>query len=169
MKCNYKHDGMMVLHAFSDGPCEVCGKDITTPHIPCDKVCESCSEEHKLCTICGDDIKFHTKEYSHYLMTNTVQGFNLTEEGFYDMVKKNKQFRLEWYSPKPSGSLKGWVRVPGNNKSFVVPKEVANYIDALENPKRISFCKCPPLKKPDREFYPPPYCWSCQDWNTYEE
>jgi hypothetical protein len=55
MKCN-KHDKMVVLHAFSSGDCIVCGKEITTEHIPCNKVCPDCSEEHGLCEICGEKI-----------------------------------------------------------------------------------------------------------------
>ena len=53
------HDGMIVAHAFSDGECEKCDKKITTSHIPCDKVCEECSEEHKICVICAKKIKIN--------------------------------------------------------------------------------------------------------------
>lgn len=44
---------MIVLHAFSDGECEVCEKHIQTEHIPCNKVCRECSFEKELCMSCG--------------------------------------------------------------------------------------------------------------------
>lgn len=53
MKCN-KHDKMVVLHAFSNGDCIICGKEIIIEHIPCNKVCPECSEEQGLCEICGE-------------------------------------------------------------------------------------------------------------------
>lgn len=55
MDCG-KHKKMIVLHAFSYGKCKVCEKDIMTPHIPCNVVCDDCSKEKKLCKICGDNI-----------------------------------------------------------------------------------------------------------------
>jgi hypothetical protein len=55
MICN-KHDKMIVMHAFSTGNCIICNEIITTPHIPCNKVCPICSEKHSLCEICGDKI-----------------------------------------------------------------------------------------------------------------
>lgn len=61
MKCD-KHKNMIVLHAFSSGKCEQCNKDITTSHIPCDKICEDCSDKYKLCKICGDRIKCDSVE-----------------------------------------------------------------------------------------------------------
>jgi hypothetical protein len=60
MECD-KHENMVVLHAFSDGECENCGKEITTSHIPCDKICETCSEKYKLCVICGEEISVDVK------------------------------------------------------------------------------------------------------------
>ena len=56
MECN-KHKNMIVLHAFSNGKCEKCSKEITTSHIPCDKVCEACSDKYKLCKVCGDKME----------------------------------------------------------------------------------------------------------------
>ena len=44
---------MVVLHAFSEGECEMCGEKISTPHIPCDKVCNECSEKFNFCEVCG--------------------------------------------------------------------------------------------------------------------
>ena len=60
MDCG-KHKNMIVMHAFSKGECELCGKEIQTSHIPCDKVCKECSEEHKVCQVCGDKIEEHGK------------------------------------------------------------------------------------------------------------
>jgi hypothetical protein len=57
MICEECQKGKIVLHAFSYGNCEICNTEITTPHIPCDKVCEKCSEEKKLCQECGKEIK----------------------------------------------------------------------------------------------------------------
>jgi hypothetical protein len=52
-----KHVGMIVMHAFSTGECKICGHVLFTGHIPCDKVCEECSEKHILCKVCGEEIK----------------------------------------------------------------------------------------------------------------
>lgn len=43
----------IVLHAFSFGKCDKCDCDVTTSHIPCDKLCVNCSDEFKLCKGCG--------------------------------------------------------------------------------------------------------------------
>jgi len=48
-----KHIGRTVMHAFSYGKCNQCGKEVTTPHIPCDVICEDCSEKKGLCVVCG--------------------------------------------------------------------------------------------------------------------
>lgn len=47
---------MIVLHAFSQGECVECDAHIDTGHIPCDKVCQKCSNEKNLCEVCGDKI-----------------------------------------------------------------------------------------------------------------
>lgn len=57
MICEECSKGKVVLHAFSFGECTVCGTEICTAHIPCDKVCEQCSEEKNLCKECGKPIK----------------------------------------------------------------------------------------------------------------
>ena len=56
MNCK-KCERIIVLHAFSNGECKICNEEITTPHIPCNKVCESCSEKDNLCEQCGEEIK----------------------------------------------------------------------------------------------------------------
>lgn len=55
MKCK-KCEHMIVLHAFSFGNCELCEKEISTSHIPCDKICPKCAEENDLCESCGNKI-----------------------------------------------------------------------------------------------------------------
>ena len=55
MKCN-KHDKMVVMHAFSSGNCIKCDEEVTTSHIPCNKVCPECSENYGLCEICGEEM-----------------------------------------------------------------------------------------------------------------
>lgn len=55
MKCN-KCKRILVLHAFSQGKCKICGCNITTPHIPSYEVCEKCSKEKNLCEQCGEEI-----------------------------------------------------------------------------------------------------------------
>lgn len=57
MICKYCEKGKIVLHAFSSGDCKVCECEITTAHIPCDKVCEECSSEYSLCKECGKKIE----------------------------------------------------------------------------------------------------------------
>jgi hypothetical protein len=39
------------------GVCEKCECEVTTSHIPCDKLCEECSETHNCCRECGCDIE----------------------------------------------------------------------------------------------------------------
>ena len=47
-----KCEGMVVAHAFSNGECNICEKEIQTSHIPCDKVCRDCSVEKNVCMSC---------------------------------------------------------------------------------------------------------------------
>lgn len=61
MVCQNCRKGRIVLHAFSHGNCRECGCEIVTPHIPCDKVCEECSNAKHLCKECGKPI-VETKE-----------------------------------------------------------------------------------------------------------
>lgn len=55
MVCNNCRKGKIVLHAFSHGECEKCETEIHTSHIPCDKLCESCSDKYDLCKECGNE------------------------------------------------------------------------------------------------------------------
>lgn len=61
MECK-KHKNMMVLHAFSSGNCIRCNKEVVTEHIPCNKVCDSCSTEYNLCCVCGENILENIKK-----------------------------------------------------------------------------------------------------------
>ena len=56
MVCKKCERGKIVLHAFSYGKCEKCNSDIRTTHIPCDKLCESCSNSYNECRECGNKI-----------------------------------------------------------------------------------------------------------------
>lgn len=47
---------IIVLHAFSEGKCKICGERIVTGHIPCYEVCKECSEKLNLCEQCGKEI-----------------------------------------------------------------------------------------------------------------
>ena len=58
MKCE-KHQQMIVLHAFSEGECKKCGSKVTTAHIPCDIVCDECSNKYSLCKVCGEEIEIN--------------------------------------------------------------------------------------------------------------
>jgi len=58
----HRHKDMIVQHAFSEGKCEKCGENICTPHIPCNKICEKCSEENNLCEVCGTEMMIDIKE-----------------------------------------------------------------------------------------------------------
>jgi len=60
MECD-KHKNRIVLHAFSKGKCEKCGKNITTSHTPCNKVCEACSDKYNLCEACGEEVDNNNK------------------------------------------------------------------------------------------------------------
>lgn len=55
MICN-ECKGMIVMHAFSESNCIICGGEITTAHIPSYKVCEECSKELTLCKQCGKEL-----------------------------------------------------------------------------------------------------------------
>ena len=57
MICKECEKGKIVMHAFSDGQCEKCGCDVVTAHIPCDKLCEDCSEKYNSCRECGSKIE----------------------------------------------------------------------------------------------------------------
>lgn len=48
-----KCKGMCVMHAFSFGECEICEMEISTSHLPCDKICLQCAENNNLCKVCG--------------------------------------------------------------------------------------------------------------------
>lgn len=56
MNCNKCKEGKIVLHAFSEGECDSCGKEVITAHIPCDRLCEECSTDLKRCKECGDSL-----------------------------------------------------------------------------------------------------------------
>lgn len=56
MECE-KCKTMIVLSAFSNGNCYICDKKITTSHIPCDKLCEECSDEQMRCKVCCKEIE----------------------------------------------------------------------------------------------------------------
>lgn len=62
MKCEKHKKGMIVLHAFLEGECIICDTHIDTAHIPCDLVCEKCSEEKSLCHICGESVTRSDKQ-----------------------------------------------------------------------------------------------------------
>lgn len=47
----------VVMHAFSFGNCEICDEEISTTHIPCNKLCSQCSQENGLCESCGNKIE----------------------------------------------------------------------------------------------------------------
>lgn len=57
MICENCKKGKVVLHAFSNGKCQKCDCDVQTAHIPCDKLCDGCSDKHNCCKECGCDIQ----------------------------------------------------------------------------------------------------------------
>jgi len=64
MDCG-KHKDNIVLHGFSEGECDVCGRHIDTAHTPCDQVCERCSDDLAICQVCGDGVGNDITIYSH--------------------------------------------------------------------------------------------------------
>ena len=52
-KCEHQ----VVLHAFSFGNCELCGTEVSTGHIPVNRICDKCAEENDLCESCGNKIE----------------------------------------------------------------------------------------------------------------
>ena len=49
-----KCEGKVVMHAFSEGNCTVCNKEVQTSHTPCDIVCRECSLDKDVCMSCGE-------------------------------------------------------------------------------------------------------------------
>jgi hypothetical protein len=56
MICKDCQKGKIVLHAFSFGNCQECGCEVSTAHIPCDKLCQECSDAKHICKECGRNI-----------------------------------------------------------------------------------------------------------------
>lgn len=52
-KCEHR----VVMPAFSDGICDVCGKPIVSPNTPADNICAECAEELNLCQHCGEPLE----------------------------------------------------------------------------------------------------------------
>ena len=88
MKCN-KHDRMVVMHAFSTGNCIKCDEEVTTPHIPCNKVCPECSETYGLCEICGDEMLKTKKKLKLEVLDPTGEVVK-THHFFYEAGEGNK-------------------------------------------------------------------------------
>jgi hypothetical protein len=61
MICKECEKGKIVMHAFSNGKCEQCDCEVTTAHIPCDKLCDNCSEKNHSCKECGIKIEDNMK------------------------------------------------------------------------------------------------------------
>lgn len=55
MLCN-KCKNRIVMHAFSEGTCEICNDKVITSHMPCNKLCKDCAENHGKCVSCGIDL-----------------------------------------------------------------------------------------------------------------
>jgi len=47
-----KCSGRIVLHAFSEGTCEMCGTDIQYHNTPCPTICMECAKNNNICRIC---------------------------------------------------------------------------------------------------------------------
>lgn len=48
---------IVVLNAFTETVCELCGENIVTSHIPGHKVCNACSVKNSVCMQCGKELK----------------------------------------------------------------------------------------------------------------
>lgn len=44
---------MIIMNAFIESKCEICGKNFLSPHRPGYKICYECAEENNLCLQCG--------------------------------------------------------------------------------------------------------------------
>ncbi len=86
MEC-HRHDKMVVMHAFSKGNCTICDKEIQTPHIPCNKVCPVCSENHRVCEICGAEIPAEIMEKLEKLKQDMLAA-KANRQEFIDKFKK---------------------------------------------------------------------------------
>lgn len=47
----------IALSAFSEGICNICGRKVIAPHIPCYNYCKICSIEKAICQQCGKNIE----------------------------------------------------------------------------------------------------------------
>lgn len=43
--------------AMSDGNCEMCNREIYSPHVPCYTRCKECSDKFNICEQCGKESK----------------------------------------------------------------------------------------------------------------
>lgn len=55
-KCN----GKIVMHSFSNGECESCKSEVITSHMPCNVLCDKCSDEQHKCKSCGKNMAIPT-------------------------------------------------------------------------------------------------------------
>lgn len=47
----------IVMHAFSEGVCERCGRPIHNVNTPCDKLCLKCAKIKQRCAHCGKKLR----------------------------------------------------------------------------------------------------------------
>lgn len=98
-----KCEGKVVMHAFSEGPCRVCNSEISTPHIPCDVVCEGCSEVLNVCMSCGGPMNELTKdspqiivEKNKFIKTELLTIKELMENSRYIHPQKVMEHMEKW-------------------------------------------------------------------------
>lgn len=44
------------MDMMTDGECEICGSYILGSQSPCEKICETCSNAHNKCEMCGNSL-----------------------------------------------------------------------------------------------------------------
>ena len=51
------------MHAFSFGNCELCNEEVSTSHIPVNRLCTKCAKDNELCESCGNKIQYYRFVY----------------------------------------------------------------------------------------------------------
>jgi len=80
-----------VMHAFSSGWCEICSVEVTTGHIPVDKICLNCATREDKCESCGKEMKTEKESLDipdiRNKLTPITNMIELFERGEYTYIK----------------------------------------------------------------------------------
>ena len=101
MKDCGSHNGMVVMHAFDNTNCEKCNGKIVTEHMPGNKVCSKCSDEHGLCAVCGEEIK--PNDIKHQMIADATPRSCEEIEMTSRIIKSDRISKLTYADVKTGG------------------------------------------------------------------